>query len=45
VPISFGGYLEAARISAITGQEFRWEPRYAGKHDRFPGARRVWRRR
>jgi hypothetical protein len=44
VPISFGGYLEAARIGAITGQEFRWEPRYSGKQDRYPGARLVWRR-
>jgi hypothetical protein len=44
IPPSFGGYLEAARISAITGHAFRREPRYAGKQDRFPGATTVWTR-
>lgn len=42
VPLSFGGFLEAARIGAITGSKFRWEPRYAGKVDRFPDAAMVW---
>lgn len=41
-PLSFGGFLEAARIGAITGRTFRWEPRYAGKVDRFADAAMVW---
>jgi hypothetical protein len=41
-PLSFGGFLEAARIGAITGRTFRWEPRYAGGVDRFPNAAMVW---
>jgi hypothetical protein len=45
VPLPFGGYLEAARIGAITGQQFRWEAKYAGRIDRFPDATTVWTRR
>lgn len=45
MPLPFGGYLEAARIGAITGQEFRWEPRFAENQDRFPSATAMWTRR
>ncbi|TFC18611.1 hypothetical protein E3O19_04380 [Cryobacterium algoritolerans] len=41
-PLRFGGFKEAARLSAITGQDFRWEPRYAGRVDKFPDAALVW---
>lgn len=44
-PPSFGGFRGAARIGAITGREFRWEPRYVGRDDRYPGATTVWTRR